>query len=102
MAWTSPYPIELSDEELTVVEQKARSSNAPYRVVIRARIVLYAAEGLDNVAIAARLDTSRSFVSRFRKRFFQERLKALDERPRSGRPARFSPHGNRLGKSRRM
>lgn len=91
MAWSTPYRIELADEERAVVEQRARSSNAPFRLVIRARIVLYASEGLDNVAIAARLDASRSFVSRVRKRFYEERLKGLEERPRSGRPVRFSP-----------
>ncbi len=91
MAWSTPYVIELADDERAVVEQRARSSNAPFRAVIRARIVLYAAEGLDNVAIAQRLDASRSFVSRVRKRFHVERLKGLEERPRSGRPVRFSP-----------
>lgn len=91
MAWSTPYRIELADEERAVVEQRARSSNAPFRAVIRARIVLYAAQGLDNVAIADRLDASRSFVSRVRKRFYEERLKGLEERPRSGRPVRFSP-----------
>lgn len=91
MRWTTPYRIELSEEERATIEQRARSSNAPYRQVIRARIVLYAAAGMENVEIAARVDSTRSFVSRVRKRFFEERLKALEERPRSGRPARFSP-----------
>jgi transposase len=91
VGWSTPYRIELADDERVVIEQRARSSNAPFRAVIRARIVLYAAEGLDNVAIADRLDASRSFVSRVRKRFYEERLKGLEERPRSGRPVRFSP-----------
>lgn len=91
MAWSTPYLIKLTDEERAVVEQRARSSNAPFRAVIRARIVLYAAGGDDNVLIARRLDASRSFVSRVRKRFFEERLKGLDERPRSGRPVKFPP-----------
>jgi transposase len=89
--WTTPYRIELSDDERSVIEQRARSSNAPYRQVIRARIVLYAAGGMENAEIATRLDSTREFVSRVRKRFFKERLKALEERPRSGRPAYFSP-----------
>lgn len=97
MAWKSPYPIELSDEERAVIERRARSSNAPYRQVMRARIVLYVAEGLENSLIAGRLDVSRSFVSELRKRFFKERLKALDEHPRSGRPARFPPRRGRIG-----
>jgi hypothetical protein len=89
--WTTPYQIKLSDEERSVIEQRARSSNAPYRQVVRARIVLHAAEGMENAEIATRLDSTREFVSRVRKRFYEERLKALEERPRSGRPARFSP-----------
>jgi transposase len=89
--WTTPYRIELSEDERTVIEQRARSSNAPYRQVVRARIVLYAAAGMENAEIATRLDSTREFVSRVRKRFFEERLKALEERPRPGRPPRFSP-----------
>lgn len=91
MRWTTPYRIELSDEERLVIEQRARSSNAPYRQVVRARIVLYAADGMENAEIAKRLDSTREFVSRVRKRFREERLKALEERPRPGRPRRFSP-----------
>jgi transposase len=89
--WTTPYRIELSDDERSVLEQRARSSNAPYRQVVRARIVLYAADGMENAEIAKRLDSTREFVSRVRKRFREEGLKALEERPRAGRPPRFSP-----------
>ena len=98
--WKSPYPIELSEEEREVVERRARSSNAPYRQVMRARVILYVAAGEDNALIAKRLDVSRSFVSELRKRFFHERLKALEERPRSGRPVRFFPRGRGHGQSR--
>ena len=69
----------------------ARRYTSPYRDVIRARIVLYAAQGLPNEGIATRLDTPRQIVSKWRKRFFEERLAGLEERPRRGRPARFSP-----------
>ena len=99
MAWKSPYRIELSEQERAVIERRARSSNAPYRQVMRARIVLYLAAGLDNSLIAARLDVSRSFVSELRKRFFRERLKALEEHSRSGRPARFPPQRGGVGQS---
>lgn len=63
----------------------------PYRDVMRAKIVLYAAEGLRNDEIAARLDTRREVVSKWRKRFFEQRLAGLDERPRTGRPPVFPP-----------
>jgi transposase len=63
----------------------------PYREVVRAKIVLMAAEGLDNDQIAARLDTRREIVSKWRKRFFEDGLAGLEERPRGGRPPVFSP-----------
>jgi transposase len=63
--------------------------------VIRAKIVLYAAAGLRNDQIAARNDLPRQIVRKCRKRFFEERLLGLEERPRGGRPARFSPQRRR-------
>jgi transposase len=86
-----PYRIELSSIERARLEATARKYTSPYRDVIRARIVLYAADGLDNDEIAARLDTPRQIVSKWRKRFFRERLPGLEERSRTGRPALFSP-----------
>jgi hypothetical protein len=41
--------------------------------------------------IASRLDTPRQIVSKWRQRFYRERLAGLDEQPRGGRPPRFSP-----------
>ena len=87
----SPYRICLSKTERAVLEAMARRYTSPYREVIRARIVLYAAEALSNDQIAARLDTPRQIVSKWRKRFFEQRLAGLEERARRGRPARFSP-----------
>jgi transposase len=63
----------------------------PYREVVRAKIVLMAAQGLDNDEIAARLDTRREIVSKWRKRFFEQGLPGLEERPRGGRPPAFPP-----------
>ena len=49
------------------------------------------ATGLSNDEIGARLDTPRQIVSKWRQRFHRHRLAGLDEEPRGGRPARFSP-----------
>ena len=49
-----------------------------------------AADGLGNDEIAARLDTNRVIVSKWRKRFFEQGLPGLEERPRGGR-AGLSP-----------
>jgi len=87
----SPYVFSLTGRERAHLEQIARKYTSPYRDVIRARIVLYAAGGMDNDEIASRLDTPRQIVSKWRKRFFEERVPGLEERPRSGRAVRFSP-----------
>jgi len=63
----------------------------PYRDVFRAQVILLAASGLDNDEIAERLNTRREVVSKWRKRFFQEGMGGLEERPRRGRPAVFPP-----------
>ena len=87
----SPFRIELDAGTREALERRARCYTLPYREVIRAQIVLLAAEALDNDVIAARLNTRREVVSKWRKRFFLEGLAGLEERPRRGRPARFRP-----------
>jgi transposase len=88
---TSPYNVALSAEQRDELEARARRYTLPYRDVVRAKIVLMAAAGLDNDEIAARLDTRREIVSKWRKRFFEQGLAGLEERPRGGRPPAFSP-----------
>jgi hypothetical protein len=87
----SPYPIVLDDDERAKLESMAQKYTAPHFSVVRARIVLLAAQGLSNDQIAAKVDSPRQIVSKWRKRFFEERLNGLSDHPRSGRPARFSP-----------
>jgi transposase len=87
----SPYVVELTKAERNELAARARKYTSPYRDVIRAKIVLLAAQGLANDLIASRLDTARQIVSKWRKRFCLARLPGLEEAPRGGRPARFSP-----------
>lgn len=87
----SPYTLTLTAEQQTELEARARRYTLPYRDVVRAKIVLMAAAGLDNDEIAARLDTRREVVSKWRKRYFEQGLAGLDERPRSGRRPVFPP-----------
>ena len=89
----SPFSIILGGEERVEIEARTRRYTSSYRDVVRAKIVLYAADGMENKAIAARLDTSPQIVSKWRKRFFEQRLEGLDEAPRLGRPGSFSPQG---------
>ena len=60
---TSRYVIELSAEERDALEHRAREVTAPWRDVQRARMILYAAEGLADIEIAARLDCHPDSVS---------------------------------------
>jgi transposase len=91
----SPFVISLSDEERSELVRLSRQYTSPYRDVIRAKIVLLASQGLANEIIAARLDTPRQIVSKWRRRFYTERLPGLEEQLRGGRPARFSPQRHR-------
>ena len=93
MRRSSPYRSELAEEERRVLAARARKYTLPYREVVRAQMVLLAAQGLRNDEIAARLNTRREVVSLWRKRFFEQGLAGLEERPRRGRPPTFPPRG---------
>jgi len=93
----SPYTIQLSNAEQSVLDTQARKYTSPYYSVIRAKIILLAAQGRPNDQIAASLSVPRQIVSRWRKRFFEERLAGLEDEPRTGRPPVFSPRGGRAG-----
>ena len=87
----SPFAIVLTPKERAELTRLARKRTLPYREVVRAKGVLLAAAGLSNEEIARRLSTTREVVSKWRKRFFLERLAGLEERDRPGRPRVFSP-----------
>lgn len=93
----SPYNIKLIEEEERQLRKRAQKYTSPYFSVVRAKIVLLAAEGLSNDEIAEKLDTPRQVVSKWRKRFFEQGMSGLQDHPRVGRPARFSPQ-NRGGR----
>ena len=59
----SPFVIELSPAERRELEARSRRYTSPYREVVRAKIVLMAAAGLENKAIASRLDLPFQIVS---------------------------------------
>lgn len=93
MTRRSPFVIELSAQDRAVLEQRARAYTAAHHEVVRAKIVLMAADGLENTVIAVRLDIRPQVVSLWRKRFHEEGLNGLRDRPRTGRPRVFPPSG---------
>jgi len=91
MPKTSPYTIILSQNEKKELERISNKYTSPYYIVVRAKAILMAAGNLDNKTIGERLSLPRQIVSKWRKRFFEERLDGLEDRPRTGRPSGFSP-----------
>lgn len=90
----SPFRIELSPDEFAELSRRAVKYTLPYFKVVRAKMILMAAHGMDNDQIAMRLDTRREVVSQWRKRFFKERMAGLEERARPGRPRVFPPRAH--------
>jgi transposase len=79
--------IQLSAEEEKTLSRLARSNTTSVRLSRRARIVLLAAAGLDNETIASELDIGRVQVGRWRQRYAQGGLAAIErDLPRGGRP----------------
>ena len=83
--------ITLTPAERRKLTALAYSHTAGYQQVIRARIVCDAARADSNAAIAGRHDLTIDTVRRRRGRFADEGLAGLTDRPRPGRPTRFTP-----------
>ena len=81
-----PVRIELLEAERERLEGMTRSRTLPSRLVLRAKIVLLAAEGLSNRAIGADLGIDFKSAMRWRNRFIAERFEGIErERPGRGR-----------------
>jgi len=87
----SPYVVELTPQEREVLLMTSRKYTSPYFDVVRAKIILMAADGFENEQVGLRLDLPRQIVSKWRKRFFERRLDGLENLSRPGRPPGFPP-----------
>ena len=76
--------VRLMPEERAVLEARLRAPTTPQRDVLRARIVLMAAEGRSTRSIARELGTMPRTVSLWRGRYAREGFAGLQERARSG------------------
>ncbi len=92
----SPYKITLTRDEREELIRRANKYTLPYFMVVRAKMVLLAHEGLSNDQIAERLSTRQEIVSMWRKRFFERRLAGLEDCQRPGRPRAFPPRTGRV------
>ena len=85
-------PVLLTNSQRHELQKLARSRAASHRAVVRARIVLLAADGLENNEIGGRLGTGADTVAEWRNRFLAEGIDCIDQdRPRSGRPKTILP-----------
>jgi transposase len=78
--------ITLSEEDRRTLESWSRGRSTQARLVQRARIVLMAADGVENIDIAREVGTDRQTVGRWRSRFAKEGIDGIrKDRPRGGR-----------------
>ena len=99
MRGPKPTAIVLSDAERDELEQLARRHSTPQQIALRARIVLAAAEGLNNCQIARQFALSLDMVRRWRERWLVLQAASLDDlpiaerltdAPRAGKPVTIS------------
>ena len=75
-------PIDLSQDAKKQIQSIAQSRSLPHGLVRRAKIILMAAEGLNNKTIAKKIDLSAAVVGMWRKRFLQQGLMGLYDEPK--------------------
>ena len=79
-------PLELSPADREQRESMVRSRSLPHGLVRRAEMVLLAADGWPNEAVAATVGVSRVTVGKWRRRFLDNGLNGLHDELRSGGP----------------
>jgi len=82
---------ELTHEESEEIKRLAHARTAPARVVERARMVWLASQGKRVPAIARELRLHEQTVRAWLKRFAAAGLAGLQDAPRAGRPATYTP-----------
>jgi transposase len=84
------YLVDLTADERATLQALVRRGKTATRKLTRARILLHAARGATDAEIVAALGVGQATVERTRRRFVEEGLGALDERPRPGARPRLS------------
>lgn len=89
MPFPPALPLQLRPGDLETPEAMVRKRTLAQRSVLRARIILYCADGLAHRQIKRRLNISVNTVL-WRRRYEQQGIDGLQDRPRPGRPLTFS------------
>jgi IS30 family transposase len=89
------YVIQLTESERRTLKSLVRSGKTESRLADRARIILWADEGVTIDESARRLGRHRETILYWRSRFLERRVEEVERRlqdlPRAGRPPEFSP-----------
>lgn len=78
--------LDLTEAERDELASLGSRRNTAQALALRARIVLACAAGEHNKQVAARLGVSTTTVTKWRRRFVEQRLEGLRDEPRSGAP----------------
>ena len=76
----------LTDDEREALRRFARRRTTGNAIMMRSKIVLQCATGMDNKDVAEELGVSIDMVGKWRKRFVERRIDGLLDEPRVGRP----------------
>ena len=76
----------MSDEDRVVLERWSKRPKTPMSVAQRARIVLLAADGLNNNEVADKVGVNQATVVKWRKRYVERGVDGLIDEPRPGAP----------------
>jgi len=77
--WKKADALVITQEQQIIMDAWIRAKKTPQRIVLRSRICLLAAEGVSHNAIAKKLNTSRSTVILWIKRFEEQGLTGISE-----------------------
>jgi len=76
----------VSGEDRVVLERWSKRPKTPMSVAQRARIVLLAADGLNNNVVADKVGVNQATVVKWRKRYVERGVGGLIDEPRPGAP----------------
>lgn len=78
--------LNLTDSERRTLQGWARRGKTAQAIALRARTVLACADGMSNMDVSRRLEVSPPTVTKWRRRFVEDRLEGLSDEPRPGTP----------------
>ena len=84
-------PINLNKNDRRQLQSLTRKHDLPQGFVRRIRPILLADEGFQNSEIAVLVDLHRNSIGKWRSRYNRDGLAGLEDRPRSGKPPKYSP-----------